>query len=135
MRAVRSQKAYDEWLNKLVGNFRRYWKRAMGREIDFGPSYKLPNLLMKTVLCRLPTRESERLLEYLHVPLDRYTLIGLCDIAVLPGGRRIPRNATMGFVDDLEVYEYLQQLIGALALKARVSRIAYDYLAWDSAHY
>jgi hypothetical protein len=47
LKKVRTQENYDQWLDKLVSDFSKYWKRKMKVSIPFGPSYKLPNLLMK----------------------------------------------------------------------------------------
>ena len=124
LNTISSQKEFDKWLRRLVGGFRRYWLREMGCEIPFGPSYKLPNLLMKTVCNKLPSRQRMAVVGFLHVALDSYTLVGLRDCIRLPNGRKIPTTATMRFVTDEKVYEDLQQKIRALAKRARVPAIA-----------
>lgn len=49
----------------------------MGCDISFGPSLKLPNLLMKGVCVvpeEIPKPTYDRIVWFLHVPLDSYTI-------------------------------------------------------------
>jgi hypothetical protein len=134
LKKVRTQENYDQWLDKLVSDFGKYWKRKMKVSIPFGPSYKLPNLLMKVVCQRLSPTHRKRTVCFLHVPLDSYTLLGIRSCVILPNGRSIPNRATMRFVDSKEVYTAVQHYIKGLARRAGVPMIAYDYLAWDVGH-
>ncbi len=135
--AINSQLEYDEWLIECAGTFRRHWKRRMGSEIPFGPSLKLPNLLMKSAcLWRgIPKSKSNRLIWRLHVPLDSYTIQAVRN-CMDPGGTigRIPTSAGMGYVNDIETYLAFQELLRSLSGKAKVPPIAIDILAWDVAH-
>ncbi|MBI4877329.1 MAG: hypothetical protein HY822_22105, partial [Acidobacteria bacterium] len=85
--AVNSQAEYDKWLKELAGSFRRRWKREMGSDIPFGPSLKLPNLLMKCACLwhEVPKSKSNRLIWYLHVPLDSYTIQAVRNCTALGG--------------------------------------------------
>jgi hypothetical protein len=132
LKRVQSRVGYDDWLEKLVRDFRLHWKRKMLYSIPFGPSYKLPNLLMKVVCYRLPPSQCQRVLKYLHVPLDSYTLVGIRECMKLPDGRRIPTTATMNFVKGKKVYWAVQKRIRELAKSAGVVPIAYDHLAWGT---
>jgi hypothetical protein len=138
LRGVRSRKAYDQWLTDFVSDFGKEWKREMGRAIPFGPSIKLPNLLVKAVLESrlLPDSARERTVWFLHVPLDSYTIQAVMNCSGVSGERirRIPKSATMGFVDGQAIYDYLQNLIRSLADEADVPPIALDYLAWNASH-
>lgn len=134
LKQVLTQADYDKWLQKLVSDFARRWRKQMKCSIPFGPSYKLPNLLMKAVYLRLPRSHRQRIVRFLHIPLDRYTLVGIRNCITLPDGRMIPKSATMRFVRNDEVYKAVQQRIETLASKAGVPMIAYDYLAWDTSH-
>ncbi len=135
--AINSQLEYDEWLNEYAGTFRRAWRRQMGSEIPFGPSMKLPNLLMKSAcLWRgIPKSRSNRLIWYLHVPLDSFTIQAVRDCTD-PGGTigRIPASAGMGYVKDIGTYLAFQELMRSLSGRANVPPIAIDILAWDVAH-
>ncbi len=68
--SIKNRADYDRWLNQFAADFRGHWKRQMGCEIPFGPSLKLPNLLMKGVcgLHEIPEATYNRLVWYLHVP-------------------------------------------------------------------
>lgn len=138
LRGVRSRGAYDQWLTDFVSGFRKEWKREMGRAIPFGPSIKLPNLLVKAVLESqlLPDSARERTVWFLHVRLDSYTIQAVMNRFGASGERirRIPNSATMGFVDGQAIYDHLQNLIRSLAEEADVPPIALDYLAWNASH-
>lgn len=68
--SVENRAGYDSWLHHLAADFRRHWQRQMRREIPFGPSLKLPNLLMKGVCGwhEIPEATYNRLVWFLHVP-------------------------------------------------------------------
>jgi hypothetical protein len=139
LRAVSSQPEYDRWLLKVVRDFRSYWKREMrGRKIPFGPSFKLPNLLMKRLY--LYGRIPERVVGYLHVPLDSYTLVAVRKILKKNYPKQaqtignIPSAATMSFVTNAKRYEAFQAVMRDIAGHAKVPPIALDCLAWDAGH-
>ena len=131
---VQSQSEYDGWLLALVEDLRKYWKHEMRVPLPFGPSYKLPNLLMKGLNERLQTAEFKGTTEFFHVALDSYTLAGVRNFIVLSDGRKIPKGASMGFIKTEADYQELQNGIRSLAARAGVHPIAYDYLAWDVRH-
>jgi hypothetical protein len=138
LRSVKSQDAYDGWLDDLVVDFRAVWKRAMGGAISFGPSRKLPNLVTKTLIESplLPDQIRERIVWYLHVPLDSYTIQAVTNCSDKSGDQigKIPKSATMRFVESQLIYDALQKRIRSLADEARVPPIALDYLAWNASH-
>jgi hypothetical protein len=134
LKGVRSQSDYDKWLLKLVNDLRRHWKRRMAVNLPFGPSYKLPNLLMKCVCQEMLLSRRKQVRMFLHVALDRYTLAGIRSFIMLPGGRTISSTASMGFIKTEQDYVAIQEGIRKVAKRAGVPPIAYDYLAWDSGH-
>jgi len=132
--SIENRADYDRWLHSLAADFRRYWKRQMGCEIPFGPSLKLPNLLMKGIcgVREIPEATYGRLVWFLHVPLDSYSIQAFrncIDVRLQTQIGRIPPTAGMGFVKTLEVYDGLQGAIRLLAEKAKVPPIAIDILA------
>lgn len=136
LRAIDSQPDYDRWLRTLVQDFQEYWQKEVGREIPYGPSFKLPNLLMKRLF--LYGTIPKRVVKFLHVPLDSYTIRALrkCWMS-LPGSTaigKIPSGATMSFVRDPNTYEVFQRGIREIARRAKVSPITLDCLAWDAGH-
>ena len=134
--AISSDSDYDTWLTKLVGDFQSCWRSRMAVEVPYGPAYKLPNLLLKCVALRpeIPALQQQRLINWLHIPLDSYTIQGLRGWFRLPGGSAIPSGATMKFVRDAKLYDSLQGEIKQIAKLAGVPPIAFDYLAWNAGH-
>jgi hypothetical protein len=105
----------------------------MGKDMPFGPSYKLPNLLVKR-LClsnEVSQRTFKRIVNFVHVPLDSYTLQALAKSCP---ELEIRATATMGFIKDRKTYERIQTQIRQLAKKAKVPPIVLDCLAWDEGH-
>jgi hypothetical protein len=109
----------------------------MGTEMPYGPSYKLPNLLVKCVAMRpeIPAPQRQLLVKCIHIPLDSYTIQALRAWFTLPQGGRIPSGATMKFINDLRTYEAFQNEIRQIADIAGVPPITFDYLAWDAGHH
>ena len=134
LKAVKSQPAYNNWLNELVEDLQKYWRSEMKESMSFGPSYKLPNLMMKAACLELPPRHRDVVRGFLHVAWDSYTLRGLRNCVQLPNDGKIPTTATMGYVKTFECYDDLQKQIQEIAEEAGVPAIAYDYLAWDAGH-
>ncbi len=129
---INSNEDYDKWIAKLSMSLNRFWYRHMGLEMDYAPRRKLPNLFLKKLVLwdklKSPTRN--RLIRYLHIPWDKYTLSGIRHCVE----DRIPKNATMGFVDNIKIYNTLHQTIRRIANKAGVPPIYYDVLLWDLNH-
>jgi len=134
MQSVTSQSEYTDWLYQLGEDFRRFWKQEMRKEMDFGRSLKLLNLLAKR-LCiyrEIQVEEFRRIVRFLEVPLDSYTIQAVANCNVI--NKRIPLSATMSFVEDLPTYEEFQRGIRQLAEGVGVPAIAFECLAWDAGH-
>jgi hypothetical protein len=137
--SVKSQHEYDEWLGKLVISFTRHWNSKM-RKAAFGPYFKLPNLLVKR-LClhrEVRRRDFSRVVWYLHVPLDSYTIVAVKNcVESFPHPNaigRVPKTSTMSFVKNQKMYNAFQSGIREMAHQAGVPPITLDCLAWDSGH-
>jgi hypothetical protein len=137
--SVESQNEFDEWLSELVRGFTKYWNSRMD-EVEYGPYFKLPNLLVKR-LClyrEVPLKDFNRLVWYLHVPLDSYTILAVknCVESFPDFGTigRVPRTASMSFVTSEKMYDSFQLGIREIAHEAGVPPIALDCLAWDAGH-
>jgi len=63
--------------------------------------------------------------------LDSFTLIGIRNCVNEP---RIPRNASMSYVQDEVVYNSIQAAIRDVAHRAEVPAIYFDVLAWNMGH-
>ena len=133
LEAVRSQAEFDGWLRQFSDKLNDTWQKQMGQAMPFGPRRKLPNLLMKEVVLWTGLSNGQRtnLIQWLHVPLDSYTLVGIRNCIENP---KIPKRATMGFVASETVYDQIQLAIRKIAAEAKVPAIYFDNLAWNSKH-
>ena len=132
VKRLNSQTAYDDWLAELSNRLRRTWKNEMGKNISYGASRKLPNLMTRRLVLWIGFTENQRnrLIGYLHVPLDSYTLVGIRNCV----GLEIPKTATMKFVADEIMYNEIQAAIKKVSKKANVPSIYFDALCWDMKH-
>lgn len=139
---LKTREEYDLWIRNLSNSLGDYWEQRMGSEkkISYGPERKLPNLLMKHVVLwdRLHVSQRSRLIGFLHVPLDSYSLLMVKD-CVLDSEHytsigRIRSNATMGSVVNETMYDALQALFREVAEEAGVPAICLDVLAWNKGH-
>jgi hypothetical protein len=135
LRRIKTANEYDKWLELLSKRFVRYWNKEMGlgKKMPYGPGRKLPNLLMKQVVLwdELKKREKERIVKFLHIPFDSYTLIAIRNS--IPDVK-IPRTVTMGFVENAKIYNALIDASRKISRRAKVPPILIDVLAWDEAH-
>ncbi len=137
---LNSEEKYDQWNKDFSQSFISYWTQRMGAEIPYGPSRKLPNLLVKSVVRwnELSDNRRSKLINFLHIPFDKYSLsvIKNCAVDTEHRGsiRKFPKNVTMKFVDNEEIYKALQASFREIAKEAEVPAIYLDVLAWDKSH-
>jgi len=127
---VESQTEYDEWSDQFSQRLRKIWESKMGERMPYGPSRKLPDLLLKLfpLWSGLSSSQRKRIIGYLHVPLDSFTLIGISNCINDP---EIPETATMKFVVGKTMYYQIQQTIRNITDMAKVPSIFFDVLAWN----
>jgi predicted Fe-S protein YdhL (DUF1289 family) len=133
LEGVRSQLGFDAWSKEFSDKLGRAWKDQMEQSIPYGPMRKLPDLLVKRLM-RWSGMDDDRrteVLSYVHVPLDRYTLVGIRNCIDDP---EIPSTATMTFVTGLMMYNQIQSAIRNITERAGVPAIYFDVLAWDMSH-
>jgi len=136
---LRSERAYDFWLKGFSQNLSEHWRRKMRRKMPYGPSRKLPNLLMKLFVLwnGLDDEQRSRLIGFLHIPFDKYSLTVFRNCvpdAYHPTVGRIRKDATMKFVDSEAKYEALMALASEIAQEAELPPIYLDVLAWNQTH-
>ena len=138
---LRSENDYDLWLKEFSRDLSEHWIRKMGPEkrMPYGPGRKLPNLLMKHVVLwsRLDDEQRSRLVGYLHIPFDKYSLSIVRNCVperYRPVVGRIRNDVTMKFVDSEARYDALMMLSRDIARKADVQPIYLDVLAWNQTH-
>jgi hypothetical protein len=127
---VKSQLAFDKWHDEFCESLRQEWRERMRKPIPFGPSRKLPDLLLKAFVrwAGLTDKQRERLISVLHVSLDSMSLVGMRNCIEDP---EIPKNATMKFVAGLTMYRQIQDRVREIADEAGVPAIYYDVLVWN----
>lgn len=101
--------------------------------MPYGASRKLPDLLLKGFVRWTGLREGlrQRLIKFLHVPLDAFTLAAIRNCIADP---EIPPDATMRFVAGPTMYNQIQNAIRAVTNQAKVPAIYFDVLIWDMSH-
>ena len=140
MKNVSSTQDYEKWLEGFSSSFYRHWKRQMRECIPYGPSRKLPDLLMKRVmLWNIFTEyQRNRLINYLHIPLDSYSLLAIRScIQEFPHAEeigKIPKTATMNSIYYEAQYNQVQFVMRSIAKRADVPPIYIDVIAWDRSH-
>ena len=139
LREIRDQSRYDRFLSDCAKRLARYWLAETRTELPLGSGRKLLDLLFKKVIwwTEIPDADRQRLIPFLHVPLDKFSLAAVRQCAASgafmpPIG--IPRNASMGFVTSMKQYNRLQQLMQRIAGEAGVPPICIDLLAWNMPH-
>jgi hypothetical protein len=132
------QEDYDKWLGRLATDLSRQWKKQVGLTMPFGPSRKLPNLLLNELAkwSGFSDEERGRLISFLHVPLDSYTLIAIrnCLSETEASWVMIPSSPTMRSVEHNETYVALQAAVRQIAYEAGTQPICIDVLAWNLTH-
>jgi hypothetical protein len=133
--AISDQKTFDcfplELGESLVADWGTKNDRGEPSKMNIGVAMKIANLALKhfsfSDLSRNP-----RLIEWLHVPWDSFTLRPLREIWA--GHPSIPNAPSQGFVKNLAMYQQLHSLISDIAQEAGVARISYEFWAWDTPH-
>ena len=125
---------FDNWHKEFCLDFSKYWGNVMKSPIAYGPSRKLPNLLLKEFSLWGFIKESHRaeLIEYLHILLDKYTLVGIRNCVKYFQGPetigKIPKNASMNFVKNEKTYDAIQKIYRAIGKKVGIPTIYIDIL-------
>jgi len=135
IRTISSQDSFNKWQFNFACSFEIYWNNKMGKRysIPFGASRKLPNLLLKHIVRwdALSKYDRHKLIGFLHIPYDSYSLLALKKTVV---GINIPANATMHFVDNIALYNLLTIQSKLIASFANVPPIYIDILAYNEVH-
>ncbi|MDO9580354.1 MAG: hypothetical protein Q7J06_07270 [Bacteroidales bacterium] len=132
---ISNQNEYDTFLFEIADSLVRSWdeknKKGGMSKMNIGISLKIMNLLMKH-LTFVHIGNNSKLINYLHVPWDKYTLQPLC--LIWKGYPRIDSSSSQGFVKNIAQYLGLQTFITNIVTQAGVDRIAYEFWAWDKEH-
>lgn len=131
---LENQYQFDQFLfgmgDSLVADWGATNDKGKPARMNIGYAMKISNLVLKHLTFSLHIQNS-KLIDWLHVPWDSYTLAPLRKICQDP---LIPKTAGQGFVKNLETYQKLHFLISEIAKETHRPRIHYEFYAWDLAH-
>jgi len=127
---ITNKSDYANYVHKETLSLCKEWQKSMCSDMGYGRGAKLFNLVLKKFACWKELTETQKntLISLQHVPLDKYTIVGLRLVAP---DLSIPKNATMSYIKGREDYKEFQNIISKIAEKAGVPAIYYDILAWD----
>ncbi len=141
LQRIYSQQEYDSWLSEFAERLSVAWELKMGASntIQYGKKMKLCNLLLRHLISwtQWTTEIRDRLSRFVHVPLDQFVLVAIRNcIDPDDQGRigRIPKNATMSFPQNEDIYMRIQHNIRSIANAANVPTTFVDILAWHDRH-
>lgn len=133
--AIRDQETFDRFAIELGDSLVLDWGATndLGKpgKMNIGVAMKIVNIAIKHLSFSDPQRNPS-LIEFLHVPWDKFTLGPLRTI--WREHPAIPTSPGMGFVKNLATYRQLHLLISSIAQDAGVPRIVYEFWKWDAAH-
>ncbi len=137
--AVTVQEEYDALLEGHIRNLNQQWLKVYQIEMGLGLCRKICNMLMNRVLCssEVKPEERSRVLPFLHVPHDEYTLSAIREAAASGkyGAKiEIPKKPSIKFLTSDEHYAPLQSIFKSIAAEAGVAPICIDLLAWQDGH-
>jgi hypothetical protein len=136
LQSVRSNDQYRSWAVELAKGLCKQWQRRLRYSLEIPRALKLVNLLAKGLCIVTPLwpKNFEAIIQYVEVPLDKYSLRPLACIPELGNIGITWKNASMGSIKDLKTYAKLQDSIRIFCEKANVPPLAYDLFAWDHPH-
>lgn len=128
---------YDEFLKVhkyLQGSLDRFWKREQGKSLTFSQRNKIIDLFIK-FLSKSEIEEfhslNQILLEFGHIPLDKFTLLAVKDCFY---GIVLAPNPSMGDIRETDTYDFIQNQIRELMIDAKLPNLFFDYYAWNLQH-
>ncbi len=133
--AVASAEEYDAIVEGHIRNLNQHWQKVYQVELGQGLSRKIVNMLLNRVMCssEIKPEERARVLPFLHVPHDEYTLSAI-RLAAASGkyGAHvdIPKKPSVKFLTSDDNYAPLQMIFRGVAAEAGVPPICIDLLAW-----
>ena len=115
-----SQSKYDHVIDELTNRPQQLLALGDKRALAFGRGRKLRNLLLKHILrwSEISTADRERLIGFLHVPLDEFSLIAVRKVAATGEfgfAVAIPSKPSMSFAKTPELYNQLQGVMQQIA--------------------
>lgn len=130
-------RCYQEFFDvhrKLQKSLDRLWQERQGKSLTVAQCNKIIDLYVKFIsknnVSELPDL-NKPLIKFGHVPLDKFALIAVrkCFYGVV-----ISPNPSMGDIDDLETYYFIQSQIRELMSVVHIPNLFFDFYAWNLKH-
>ncbi|MBK6544582.1 MAG: hypothetical protein IPG12_04840 [Saprospiraceae bacterium] len=138
--AAESYEMYSKYIDLKVNDLLNYWNSQMNNDsqkLIYGPASKIVNLLAKDIHKTFKIKNNQTS-QFLHIPLDQYTLVPLKEIVNqlvnLNYKINFPTNATMSYINAKDHYHIIQNAIKNLTNPLGISPIIYEYMCWDDRH-
>lgn len=120
--------------DELTKSLSSYWTNQAGRRLSFAERNKIVDLFVKALafagehIC-----ESARPYLYQHgnIPLDKFSLLAVRELFF---GIVVCPAPSMGHIDDVATYNFLQQQIYALTHAHEIPNLVFDHYAWNQQH-
>lgn len=131
---ITSRKGFLLLHGKLVKSFENYCKKLGCRELTISEKNKVVDLFTKALAFRVGhpcEQQREGLYKYANVPLDKYSLTAIQELFY---GIVVCKNPSMGDIQQVDTYDFLQSQIFQLTSSLRAPNLVFDFYAWDMNH-
>jgi hypothetical protein len=125
---------FTELHQRLTQSLEKSWSESGNRDLTVSEKYKLVDLFCKAVAFSIdhPCLNSrEFLYKHANIPLDKFSLLL---VKKLYFGIVISKNPSMGDIDSLETYLFLQDMIYKTTEALNIPNLVFDILAWNETH-
>ena len=128
-----TRKSFEDLHCKLVRSLELYCKRKANRPLTIAEKFKLVDLFIKAISRSnsITQQISEFLVQYGHIPLDKYSLNAIKELFY---GIVVCNEPRMGNIEDKETYTFIQSQIYLLTSKSKVPNLYFDFYAWEMKH-
>lgn len=119
---------------KLVKSFENHCKKLGCRELSISEKNKVVDLFTKALAFRTghPCEEQrEKLYKYANIPLDKFSLTAIGELFY---GIVVSKKPSMGDIQYVDTYDFVQSQIFQLTSSLGVSNLVFDFYAWDMNH-
>lgn len=119
---------------QLVKSFENYCKKLGCRKPFVSETNKVVDLFIKALAFRVGhpcEQQREGLYKYSNIPLDKYSLTAIRELFY---GIVVSKNPSMGDVQHVDTYDFLQSQIFELTSSLGVPNLVFDFYAWDMNH-
>lgn len=119
---------------ELVNSFENHCKELGCREPFISETNKVVDLFTKALAfgtghpCE---QQREGLYKYANIPLDKYSLTAIRELFY---GIVVSKNPSMGDVQHVDTYDFLQSQIFELTSSIGVPNLVFDFYAWNMNH-